>query len=239
MQGEFGFPTRFYGERGFKITSPFGPRPDPFNPGKTDFHTGIDYGGRPQGTLVKATVGGTVFAAKMYGGWGNLVGVTDARGYNHLFAHLQAISVRPGQTVARGDAVGTLGRTGQATGPHLHYQINRPATGVSANGYFGDPDRYLFDKEVEEVERAIVLGSDVDYYNAAPLRDKLNCPVFSRSALGELKTVKAVYVCGGNEEDVAKVAPNATLVNLSGSNRFETAANILAYLQSLRTEDPL
>ncbi len=89
------------------------------------------------------------------------------------------------------------------------------------------------------MERAIVLGSDVDYYNAAPLRDKLNCPVFSRSALGELKTVKAVYVCGGNEEDVAKVAPNATLVNLSGSNRFETAANILAYLQSLRTEDPL
>ncbi|HBI56780.1 MAG TPA: hypothetical protein DDY38_08135, partial [Firmicutes bacterium] len=211
LQGEFGFPTRFYGERGFKITSPFGPRPDPFNPGKTDFHTGIDYGGRPQGTLVQTTVGGTVFAAKMYGGWGNLVGITDSRGYNHLFAHLQAISVRPGQTVARGDAVGTLGSTGQATGPHLHYQINRPGAGVSGNGYFGDPDRYYFEEEVEEVERAIVLGSDADYCNAAPLRDRLNCPVFFRSALVQLAKVSTIYICGGPIESVREAAPNAKL----------------------------
>lgn len=233
MQRGYGFPTRFYAERGFKITSPFGLRPDPFNSGQTDFHTGIDYGGRPQGFLVQTTVGGTVFAAKMYGGWGNLAGVTDARGYNHLFAHLQTILVRPGQTVAKGDAVGTLGSTGKVTGPHLHYQINRPGTGVSGSGYFGDPDRYYFEEEVVTVERAIVLGSDVDYYNAAPLRDRLNCPLFFRSALGQLAKVSTIYVCGGPIESVREAAPNANLINLSGSNRFETAAKISSHLASI------
>jgi murein DD-endopeptidase MepM/ murein hydrolase activator NlpD len=228
----YGFPTRFYGALGFKITSPFGPRTDPFNPGSADFHTGIDYGGRPAGVPVPATIGGTVFAAKSYQGWGNLVGVRDWQNYNHLFAHLRTLLVVPGQTVARGNPVGTLGSTGKATGPHLHYQINRPGTGVNGSGYFGDPDLYFFPEEEVKMESAIVLGSDVDYASAAPLGDALNCPFFSRSALGQLRAVKTVYVCGGSLAPVREAAPEAKLVDLSGTNRFETAAKIYEYLKS-------
>lgn len=227
-----GFVTRFYTERGFRVTSPFGRRPDPFNPERTDFHTGIDFGGKPRGIPVETPAEGVVYAARSYSGWGNLVGITDFRGYNHLHAHLDSIGVFQGQRLARGAVIGTVGSTGQVTGPHLHYQINRPGAGVSGNGYFGNPDDYIFD-EVMEVQRAIVLGGDADYFNAAPLRDRLNCPIFARSALGELKAVKTIYICGGSQEDVASAAPNAELINLAGSNRFETAAKIQNYLLSL------
>lgn len=232
MRG-YGFPTRFYTGQGFRITSQFGSRPDPFNPGKKVFHTGIDYGSRPQGFPVLSTTEGVVFAASSYGGWGNLVGVRDSNQHNHLFAHLRDILVASGRTVARGDRVGTVGSTGNATGPHLHYQINRPGTGVNGSGYFGNPDSYYFEEEeeVKTVERAIVIGGDADYFNAAPLRDRLNCPLFSYSALGELAKVSTVYVCGGSVETVRKAAPAAEIVDLSGADRYETAAKIAAYLK--------
>ena len=232
MRG-YGFPTRFYTNQGFRVTSQFGQRPDPFNPGKKVFHTGIDYGFKPQGFPVLTTIKGVVFATGSYGGWGNLVGVKDSQKYNHLFAHLRDIFVANGQVVAQGDQVGTVGRTGNATGPHLHYQINRPGTGVNGGGYFGNPDHYYFEEEgeVKIVERAIVIGGDADYFNAAPLRNRLNCPIFAFAALGELSKVSTVYVCGGDVEIVREAAPASEIVNLSGSNRFETAAKIAAYLQ--------
>lgn len=233
MPTEVGFVTRFYTERGFTVTSPFGPRPDPFYPGETVFHRGIDFGGQPTGTPVESTTGGTVYAARMYTGWGNLVAVTDSRGYNHLFAHLDKILVFPGQVVYRGTVVGTVGSTGQATGPHLHYQINSPGTGVNGSGYFGDPDDYNFDEGVIQLERAIVLGGDADFFNALPLVRRLNCPVFVRAALGSLDGAGTVYICGGPEPPIAEAAPGADIVNLSGSDRFETAAKIKAYLNSL------
>jgi len=232
MPTEPGFVTRFYTARGFRVTSPFGNRPDPFNPGDTDFHTGIDYGGKPRGTPLETPAQGMVYAARNYSGWGNLVAITDFRGYNHLHAHLDSIRVLVGQQITRGEVVGTVGSSGMVTGPHLHYQINRPGTGVRGDGYFGNPDDYIFE-EVMDVERAIVVGGDADYFNAAPLRDKVNCPVFARSALGQLGRVKTVYICGGPEQEVAAAAPNAQLVNLSGANRFETAAKIQEYLRSL------
>lgn len=232
MPTQPGFVTRFFTQRGFRVTSPFGPRPDPFDPGGTDFHTGIDFGGRPRGTPLETPAQGVVYAARSYSGWGNLVAITDFRGYNHLHAHLDSIGVTKGQRINRGTVVGAVGSTGQVTGPHLHYQINKPGAGVRGDGYFGNPDDYIFD-EVMEVERAIVIGGDADYFNAAPLRDKMNCPVFARSALGELRAVKTVYICGGNEEDVVAAAPDAELLNLSGRNRFETAANIQEYMLSL------
>jgi len=232
MPTEPGFVTRFYTERGFRVTSLFGPRPDPFDPNKTDFHTGIDFGGQPRGTPVPSTLAGSVYGARFYSGWGNMVVVTDSSGYNHLFAHLDSIRVTVGTVVSREDVVGTIGSTGNATGPHLHYQINRPGTGVRGDGYFGDPNDYIFDEVNEEVERGIVLGGDADYYNAAPLRDRLNCPIFFRSALGSLHLVKTVFVCGGPLDQVQEAAPGAEIINLSGSNRFDTAGKIREYLNS-------
>src|SRR5690554_4902394 len=107
-----GYVTRFYTQKGFRITSPFGPRPDPFLPGKTDFHTGIDFGGVPRGTPVQTPAKGVVLAAQSYSGWGNLVAITDSRGFIHLHAHLDSIRVVKGQKITRGKVIGTVGSTG-------------------------------------------------------------------------------------------------------------------------------
>lgn len=225
-----GFVTRFFEARGFRVMSVFGIRPDPFGSSGSDFHTGIDFGGKPRGTPVESPVIGTVFAARMYTGWGNLVAITDARGYNHLFAHLDQILVSPGGQISRGDVVGTVGSTGWTTGPHLHYQINRPGTAVRGDGYAGNPDDYIFEDEVMTLDTAIVLGGDPDYFIAAPLRNRLNCPVFARQALGSLKLFSKVIICGGPDEDVRQAAPSAEIISLSGADRFETAVRIKEYM---------
>jgi hypothetical protein len=98
------------------IASPFGPR-------GTAFHPGIDLPA-PLGTPVGAAAPGRViFAALDWGGYGNLVEVAHGRGVVSMYAHLSAFSVRVGQFVSTGTRVGRLGSSGEATGPHLHFEV--------------------------------------------------------------------------------------------------------------------
>jgi murein DD-endopeptidase MepM/ murein hydrolase activator NlpD len=100
------------------VGDPFGPRAG----GR--FHTGIDLPA-PTGTPVHAAARGRVsWAAYMPGGWGNLVVVADGHGVRTLYAHLSRISVHVGERVAVGSLLGLVGATGDATGPHLHFQVN-------------------------------------------------------------------------------------------------------------------
>jgi murein DD-endopeptidase MepM/ murein hydrolase activator NlpD len=57
------------------------------------------------------------------GRYGNLVAVAHDNGVLSLFAHLSAITVRTGRSVATGNLVGRVGATGEATGPHLHFEV--------------------------------------------------------------------------------------------------------------------
>jgi len=94
----------------------FGPRLD-------RFHAGIDLVAE-QGAPVRAAAYGRVaFAAFANGGWGKLVVLVHRDGVRTIYAHLSRISVRPGQTVATGEQVGLVGATGDATGPHLHFEV--------------------------------------------------------------------------------------------------------------------
>jgi Peptidase family M23/Putative peptidoglycan binding domain len=98
------------------IASPFGPR-------GTAFHPGIDLPA-PLGTPVGAAAPGRViFAALDWGGYGNLVEVAHGRGVVSMYAHLSAFSVRVGQFVSTGTRVGRVGSSGEATGPHLHFEV--------------------------------------------------------------------------------------------------------------------
>jgi murein DD-endopeptidase MepM/ murein hydrolase activator NlpD len=85
-------------------------------------HEGEDIAA-PLGTAVHATADGLVAHASPAGTYGNMVEIDHGNGYVTRYAHLQTISVRVGDHVARGDVVGTVGRTGRATGPHLHYEV--------------------------------------------------------------------------------------------------------------------
>lgn len=103
------------------ITSPFGWRSNPFG-GGPEFHQGLDIAA-PMGTTVTAAAGGTVIMAQWYGGYGNYILIDHGGGYSTGYGHLSAIYVSVGQSVARGQAIGAVGSTGQSTGPHLHFEV--------------------------------------------------------------------------------------------------------------------
>lgn len=107
------------------ITSPFGaPRS-----GGLRRHAGVDYA-VPTGTPVLAARAGRVTYAGSSSGYGLRVDLDHGEGISTRYAHLSKISVRLGQTVAAGAAVGLSGNTGESTGPHLHFELRRNGVAV-------------------------------------------------------------------------------------------------------------
>lgn len=116
------------------VTSGFGMRIDPFLR-QPAMHTGIDFRGDP-GDPVKAAAAGKVVQAERNGGYGLMVEIDHGNGLATRYAHLSAIAVSNGATVAPGELIGRVGSTGRSTGPHLHYEIR-------LNGDATDPQRFL------------------------------------------------------------------------------------------------
>ena len=98
-------------------------------------HRGVDYGA-PTGAPVVAVANGTVVSATFDNANGRMVRVRHASGYESYYLHLSAFApgMRRGARVDQGQMVGRVGSTGLATGPHLHY-------GLQKNGAFVDPLR--------------------------------------------------------------------------------------------------
>jgi hypothetical protein len=94
-----------------------------FGPRGIRFHPGIDLAA-PTGTPVGAAAGGRViFSGFDPGGYGKLVEIAHGHGVVSLYAHLSALSVRVGRAVATGTRIGRVGSTGEATGPHVHFEV--------------------------------------------------------------------------------------------------------------------
>ncbi|MFF8970243.1 transglycosylase family protein [Streptomyces sp. NPDC014995] len=102
------------------------------------YHTGVDFP-VPTGTSVKAVAAGTVVTAGWGGSFGYQVVIRHTDGRYSQYAHLSAISVRDGQSVAAGRRIGRSGSTGNSTGPHLHFEVRTgPGFGTDI-----DPVAYL------------------------------------------------------------------------------------------------
>jgi len=109
-----------------RITDGFGWRIHPIT-GKRHFHEGIDIAA-PVGRPVRASAGGTVSFAGWFDGYGRLVIIKHAKGYETRYGHLSKYIVFKGQ--------GYVGNTGLSTGPHLHFEIR-------VNGRAKNPRIYL------------------------------------------------------------------------------------------------
>jgi murein DD-endopeptidase MepM/ murein hydrolase activator NlpD len=103
------------------ITSPFGYRMHPVYH-RMILHAGIDIG-VPTGTTVAAAAEGRVIVAGYEGDCGNMVAIDHHGGLSTMYCHLSQIFVSVGQDVQRGQAIGAAGATGDATGPHVHFQV--------------------------------------------------------------------------------------------------------------------
>ena len=96
-------------------------------------HTGVDFP-VPTGTTVKAVAPAKVVSAGWADAYGYEVVLKHRDGKYSQYGHLSAISVRAGQTVNPGQRVGRSGSTGNATGPHLHFEIRTgPGYGTDIN----------------------------------------------------------------------------------------------------------
>lgn len=124
--------------RNYSIRSPFGYRQDPFT-GEVAYHGGTDIAA-PKGTPILAAAAGTVTIANGIDSWGGSYGyhikVDHGGGTETLYAHCSAICVRVGQQVEQGEVIGFVGRTGKATGDHLHFEVR-------VNGERTDPRAYF------------------------------------------------------------------------------------------------
>src|SRR5262249_23385171 len=95
---------------------------DPFGPRGVRWHSGVDFPA-PLGTSVYASRGGEVVWSGWRDGYGLLVTVAHGHGERTMYAHLSRIDVRVGVWIGQGVRVGLIGATGDATGPHLHFEV--------------------------------------------------------------------------------------------------------------------
>lgn len=89
-------------------------------------HEGVDMAA-PTGTPIHAAAEGTVKYAGWARGYGRLVELKNFDGYSTRYAHMHKIrsSLHTGEHVSKGEIIGYVGETGEATGPHLHFEIRR------------------------------------------------------------------------------------------------------------------
>lgn len=96
-------------------------------------HTGLDFAG-PSGSPIISVANGVVTDTGYDGAYGNKTVVTLADGTEIWYCHQSTIGVDVGDRVVQGDQIGTLGSTGNTTGPHLHLEV-RPGGGDPVDPY--------------------------------------------------------------------------------------------------------
>ena len=115
----------------YTITSCFGTRVDPITGEAGDNHGGIDIAAS-SGTPIYSWKSGVVVISSMSSSYGNYVvvdhGEINGENFYTLYAHMTQRSVSAGDTVQAGQQLGTVGSTGNSTGPHLHFEIRTGGT---------------------------------------------------------------------------------------------------------------
>ncbi|MGK5052503.1 M56 family metallopeptidase [Janthinobacterium sp. RB2P8] len=114
-------------------------------------HSGIDLGAR-RGTPVHAAADG-IASVSEDARLGKAVRIDHGAGVESLYAHLDRVTLTTGMAVTAGQAIGTVGATGLATGPHLHFQVSR-------DGRLQDPQQWLADLDANATTRALRLRKE-------------------------------------------------------------------------------
>lgn len=137
-----------------RISSPFGMRYHPIHH-RNMGHKGVDLAA-PSGTPVYAPADGVVGKAEWFGGYGNYIQLEHGGNIETRYGHLSGYAVTAGEHVHKGELIGYVGATGDATGPHLHYEVRIAGDAV-------DPMPYLEDEngvQLAVAEDPSAMGGD-------------------------------------------------------------------------------
>lgn len=124
------WPTRGW------VTSDFGYRLDPYT-GERVMHKGLDVA-TAHGTAVRAPADAVVIFSGTEGGYGKVLVLDHGYSVKTRYAHLAEVLVKPGEKIKRGHPLGSVGNTGRATGPHVHYEVR-------VNGIPENPHKFLLE----------------------------------------------------------------------------------------------
>lgn len=130
------------------LSSPFGFRIHPTKKVRI-FHEGVDLAS-PAGTPINAVADGIVTFSGRRNGYGKVIDIRHGNGFLTRYAHNAANLVKEGQQVRQGQKIATVGATGTATGPHLHFEVRQSGQAI-------DPMPYL-----ETSRRALLVSNLAD-----------------------------------------------------------------------------
>ncbi|MBD3277215.1 MAG: peptidoglycan DD-metalloendopeptidase family protein, partial [Candidatus Aegiribacteria sp.] len=140
-----------------KMPVPFGRISSPFSNarmhpvlGYTRAHRGIDYAA-PLGTEIYAVGDGVITTRSYCGGYGNMVRVRHANGYETGYGHMTGFASHQevGSYVRQGDVIGYVGSTGLSTGPHVHFEMKKNGSYVNPATEILPPANPLEDESLE------------------------------------------------------------------------------------------
>lgn len=160
-------------------------------------HSGLDIAASA-GTKVKATIGGIVIATGDFYYTGHTVLLDHGQGLITLYAHLRDILVTSGQRLKKGAVLGTVGQTGRATGPHLHWTVYLNQVPVNP---------LLFVKRSQPRHSAVKLAKSLEIVHWQPLPGTVSLtfddgpsPIYTPQVLAILKRygIKATFFVMGS-----------------------------------------
>ena len=124
-------PVRSYSEK--RITSLYGERRDPrYN--TREFHYGIDIKAAEGDAALASAAGKVIFSGRQRG-FGKVVIIEHGERLCTVYAHLSSLKVKKGARVESGEVVGRIGRTGNATGVHLHFEVRKEGKAINPLDY--------------------------------------------------------------------------------------------------------
>lgn len=129
-------PTMLPVEGGW-YSSNYGWRIDPFT-GQRAFHEGLDVMAE-HGVVIRAAAGGVVVYSDFHPQYGNMVEIDHGNDLVTRYAHASMRLVKVGDVVLRGAKIGEVGRTGRATGSHLHFEVRQRGAPVNPTQFLRLP----------------------------------------------------------------------------------------------------
>ncbi|MGI6643129.1 MAG: M23 family metallopeptidase [Bacillota bacterium] len=120
------------------IISHYGWRPNPDSAG-VSLHQGIDIAA-DRGTPVKAVLDGVVANVRQSSTYGLVVEIEHGGGLSTVYGHLDSVAMTEGEKVKQGDTIGKVGESGNATDPHLHFELRKDGLEIDPLTVLPPPD---------------------------------------------------------------------------------------------------